>query len=205
MKRVLCVIAATLLLTACASNNADYYSSVQEANRYQYEIQKAKYEAETARYNAMSLLAVDGDQTTRVAVAMGLAMNNSGQSNTDSRPVVAAPPEDRALKWAQVLAGPLTQLGVGYFNKEIQINNSNNNRDVQLGTIGAVAGMGTSMGQQIQDGSTYGYDYINPTPVIAPDPVIVQPPETVVVEQPAPIIVSPEIVSPEIVEPIVIQ
>ena len=178
-----------LALSACASDHSRYYDSVAKANQYQYEAQKAKYEAEAERYKALASMSYsDAGETARVAAVMGLAL--AGQPAAIAQParsVTPAPPEDRALKWAQVLAGPLTNLGLGYFNRDVAIQQSNNSRDVQLGTVGAFTGMG----QQIMDGSTAGYEYVNPTPVIAPDPVVVEQPAPVIVPPADPVIVTP--------------
>lgn len=182
----LCVV-----MVGCSTVPPEYYMAVTEANRMNFEIQQARYQAEAARYTAIASVAKDGDATSQAiaVVSMSMMSGSAQQAPASQGTVMPQQPQNEALQWASVLAGPLTHLGLGMINKSISINANDNARDIQLNTNAMIGGFGDN----VMRGSTYGYEYVNPTPVITPEPtvVIVQPSEPIIVE---PFIVEPFIV-----------
>ncbi len=65
-----------------------------------------------------------------------------------------------------------------------------------LGVAGTKVIADTALGvaQEIRGAGTHGYDYVNPTPVIAPDPLVVEQPPVQVVYPPPAQVVDPIIV-----------
>lgn len=184
--RILAAGIAVLVLVGCASHG-DYFASVDAANARQVEMARAQSEADAVRYQALMRIAESGDATAKVAAAMALALG----AQSRAAPMIAPQmPQNEALQWASILVPGVTQLGLAHFSAQTAINASNNARDLGLSANSTMLGLG----QGIQAGSTHGYQYINPTPVIAPDPVVVTQPPPLVVEQPAPIVVNPVIV-----------
>jgi len=112
-------------LTGCANNN---YSSYLEA---QSQIELAKANAEAERYKAMSEIAKYGDTTTQVAAMMALQQRGTTPNQTSN---IRAPKSisEELLKWGSVLVPSVTQLYGLAANRDISINNSNNNRDIQI-------------------------------------------------------------------------
>lgn len=193
MRIILMMLAAAL---AGCGTTGDYYAAVESANKYQYEIVKARAQAEAIRYDMLKQIADGGDATSKVAAAMGLAFAGmQAAPPQQGGAIVPEKPQDKVLQWAQVLTGPVTQFGLGLLNVKQQMHTSDNARDVSINTNGMMLGFG----QAIQAGSTHGYQYVNPTPVIAPDPVIVTPQ--------APIIVRPDVVQipTQVIEPVIVQ
>ena len=73
-----------------------------------------------------------------------------------------------------------------------------------LGVLGGIKYSGeaaVNLTRAVGNTATHGYQYVNPTPVIAPDPVVVQQPAPVIVPPANPVIVPPIIVRPEVVIP----
>jgi len=98
MKNLLIVLAATLSLAGCATN--------QEYLAYS-EVQKAFAAAETARFKALSEIAKQGDTTAKVAATMALQQAGGGVQQHQ----VAAPKStaEVALQWTSLLLPNLTQ------------------------------------------------------------------------------------------------
>jgi len=133
---------ALLVVTGCASNQAgrDYYLAMQAAAQ-----ENAK--ASTARYQALSQLAQSGDPGAATAATMAIALSND--------PVIAPQyVESSALKWAQVLAAPVTTLGLGVVQAGVAKNASDNaaqiqmasfasNEAIQIGQQNMVTGLGS--------------------------------------------------------------
>lgn len=114
---------AIIFATGCAGNQAarDYYLAMQAAAQ-----ENAK--ASTARYNALAQLASSGDPGAATAATMAIAL---------SQDQVIQPQyiESSALKWAGVLAAPVTTLGLGVVQAGVAKNASNNAAQVQMASF----------------------------------------------------------------------
>ena len=114
---------AFIFATGCAGNQAarDYYLAMQAAAQ-----ENAK--ASTARYNALAQLASSGDPGAATAATMAIAL---------SQDQVVQPQyiESSALKWAGVLAAPVTTLGLGVVQAGVAKNASNNAAQVQMASF----------------------------------------------------------------------
>jgi uncharacterized lipoprotein YmbA len=146
------------------------------ADLYKAQVEVARYNAQTAqaRLQAIQAITANASDTVRIAAAFSLTFDQLTNKQQQVTPV-----QSEAIQWASILASPLTALGMGYMGMKTNINASNNARDVQLGTMQSMTGMGL----QIREGSTYGYQFVNPTPVIAPEPVIVTTPPPAIVDR----------------------
>lgn len=191
MKKVI-LVSIVALLSGCA-NMTEYYKSVDSANERNIEVAKALAEAEKARYNALARIAESGDSSAKVAATMALAL---GQSQTSQRQSVIVPqaPANEALQWASILVPSVTQLGMGFYNKQVSINASNNARDVQLGNINKDVALG--LGYQ---GTFLGMAKEINSPLVVTNSSTVE--KAVIVD---PVVVKPEVVTPVIVQPNVI-
>tara|TARA_B100002019_G_scaffold289882_1_gene306426 strand:- start:1634 stop:2554 length:921 start_codon:yes stop_codon:yes gene_type:complete len=114
---------AIIFATGCAGNQAarDYYLAIQAAAQ-----ENAK--SSTARYNALAQLAQSGDPGAATAATMAIAL---------SQDQVIQPQyiESSALKWAGVLAAPVTTLGLGVVQAGVAKNASNNAAQVQMASF----------------------------------------------------------------------
>jgi hypothetical protein len=131
MKAAAAAIAA-IALAGCASN-AEYFAAIDRANQ-------AAAEVETARFSALAHLAETGDDATRMAAAMALAMSAGAASS------IFAPqmPQNQALAWASILVPSLTQLGIAGVGAAVSRTQINANRDVSMATTRGFVDLGTS-------------------------------------------------------------
>lgn len=102
MKRKLTVVlVSVLVLSGCATEEYAQYSAAQT------NIANARSNSEIARYNALSVIAKEGDPTSKVAAVMALALGN-GSNGTQS--TIQAPATNQALQWASILVPGLTSI-----------------------------------------------------------------------------------------------
>lgn len=161
-------------LTGC-SNMGDYYKSVDQTNIRAVEAERARAEADQARYMALARIAESGDATAKVAAAMALAVGSSASLRTGL--IAPSQPQNEALQWASILVPGITQgLGIRY-NAMTAINASNNATQLGISTNAAFTHFGSEISKL-------------PLVVQQPAPVIVEQPAPVIVEQPDPIIVN---------------
>lgn len=184
MKRVLLpAVAAVLLLSGCAGMGDKDYQHYAETQR---QIANSRAMAETARYAALAEIAKSGDTTARVAAVMSLQMG--GQTNQPQQQVQAPTPlSETLLRWAGVLVPSLTQIYGIQKNAEVAINQSNNNRDVQVNTNQTMLGMG-ALTQGVVTG-TPGMQMLYPEP--AANRVVIVPQGSTTVTAPAGIPATP--------------
>jgi hypothetical protein len=103
-------IILALALTGCASTDYDSYAKAQG------EIARAKSDADTARYTALSEIAKTGTESAKIAAVMALALGSG--STTQATQQVQAPQASQALQWAQVLVPSITNIaGLHYASK----------------------------------------------------------------------------------------
>jgi hypothetical protein len=153
---------ALVFVTGCAGNQAarDYYMAVQSSAN-------AKAQADTARYAALAKMAGNGGEAS-VAATMAIAL---------TQPTTIQPQyiEGDALKWASVLAAPVTTLGLGIVQAGVSKNASDNAANVQmasfasqeaiqLGQQSMVTGLGSqwaTAGMASADLAIAGFDALN--------------------------------------------
>lgn len=169
MKKLLAIAIAAIALTGCATN-AEYAAYV--------EAHKARAAAETARFNALKVIASQGDTTAAVAAAM--ALSQAGGSN---QPQIAAPVSagETALRWASVLSPVITQGYIASQNARVSITQSNNAAATAASTNAAFVGIASQIqapGAVTTTTTTNTNSYNDSTAV------------PTVVEQPAPVIVT---------------
>ena len=124
---------ALVLVTGCAGNQAarDYYMAVQSSAN-------AKAQADTARYAALAKMAGNGGEAS-VAATMAIAL---------TQPTAITPQyiEGDALKWAGVLAAPVTTLGLGLVQAGVSKNASDNAASIQMASFASQEAI--QLGQQ---------------------------------------------------------
>lgn len=189
MKLSLLATAGILTLGGCASNG-DYarYAAAQE-------------NIAAARYSALAAAASGGNETTKVAVAMAIALGGNGTGGNNG---IAAPrdPNDIALGWASILVPGLTQAYGISQNAKVAINNSNNQTaQAMRQTDNSAATLANTNATML--GIATLITVPEPTIVTQPAPVIVNQPAPVIVTQPAPVVVDPVIVTQP--APIIVQ
>ena len=116
----------------------------------------ARYNADAAKYKAMSDIATTGDQTDKVAAVMAIALgeqksNTSGVTHSDTK--VQLPPTNQALQWASILVPSLTQMVGMNYNYRMAETQSNNARDIAVSTNQTFSGLGTNL----KDTATSGF------------------------------------------------
>lgn len=201
--KLLAALLSSFILFGCTSMG-DYYKSVDSTNLRQVEATKAQSEAETARYIALARIAETGDTTARVAATMALALG--GSSNRQGANLVSpVAPQNEALQWASILVPSVTQLGMGLYNKQVQINANNNNRAIQEANITKDLGLGLGYQQ------TYlGFaKEINDTKVVtnSVEKAVIVKPEVITSTNTSKdvVIVKPEVITNTIEKPLVVD
>lgn len=123
-----------LAVTGCASLDENYKARMDaqlNIERAYADVERQKALAEQARFAAMGKIGESGDQMAKAVAVMALAM--AGQSNGANQVRQPQPlpnfesTGDKALKWAAVLAGPLTNVASGYFGYKLGVAQSDNN------------------------------------------------------------------------------
>lgn len=118
-------LAGVVLLTGCASHS-EYYAAIERANALQVEATQARAAADADRISALSLLADSGDESTKIAAVVSLALMGQGSSEQPQM-IQPRPQQSEALQWAQTLvpfAGLAMQSYYGYSLGKVQSNNS---------------------------------------------------------------------------------
>ena len=129
MKKVI-ALAGVMLITGCA-NHSEYYAAIERANALQVEATKARAEADAERISALALLADSGDESTKIAAVVSLAL--MGQSRSEQAPMIQPrPQQSEALQWAQTLV-PFAGLGLqAYYGYSLGKVQSDNNAAVAI-------------------------------------------------------------------------
>jgi PBP1b-binding outer membrane lipoprotein LpoB len=184
MKRLSLIALMSLSLIGCANHEYKEYTDAQK------QIEASRAAAEIARYQALAAIANSGDSTAKVAAVMSLQF---GAQNSQVRTAgIAAPasPADQALKWASILVPSVVQ-GYGmYENARVAVAQSDNNRDISINNSNNNAAI-----QQHSNSTMQGIAEL----ITIPEPVVVTQPDPVIVTQPDPVIVPPTVVDPVIV------
>jgi hypothetical protein len=121
MKFLIPVILSVLTIAGCASTDEEYYKAVQKAAEANAEAHRAKMEALTA-------MAKSGDAAAAGAAVMAMAL-------TETPTVQPQYIESSALKWASVLAAPVTTLGAVYLQTDLAKHQSDNMASVQVASL----------------------------------------------------------------------
>lgn len=172
MRRALLLLLVAAL--AGCSNMGDYYKSVDQTNARAIEAERARAEADQARYMALARIAESGDAIAKVAAAMALAI---GPNASGSRVSLVAPavPQNEALQWGSLIVTGLNQGLSTASATRLGINASNNALRQSLGT-NATFGM-------------FASELSKPPLVVEQPPPVLQP-APVIVEQPPPLILN---------------
>lgn len=125
MKKVIVTIVGLMVLTGCASHS-EYYAAIERANALQVEATQAKADADAERISALTLLAESGDESTKVAAVVSLALMNQ-QGERQATMIQPRPQQSEALQWAKTLvpfAGLAMQSYYGYSLGKVQSDNN---------------------------------------------------------------------------------
>jgi len=201
--KLLAALLSSFILFGCTSMG-DYYKSVDSTNLRQVEATKAQSEAETARYIALARIAETGDTTARVAATMALALG--GSSNRQGANLVSpVVPQNEALQWASILVPSVTQLGMGLYNKQVQINANNNNRAIQEANITKDLGLGLGYQQTYLGFAKEINDPKIVTNSTVTEKAVIVKPEVVVNTIEKPLVVDTKVVYPGTVNPVIVN
>jgi hypothetical protein len=170
---------AAIALAGCASN-AEYFAAIDRANQ-------AAAEVETARFSALAHLAETGDDATRMAAAMALAMSAGAASSIR----VPQMPQNQALAWASILVPSLTQLGIAGVGAAVSRTQINANRDVSMATTRGFVDLGTA---GIDGAVTIGA--AGAAAVERTARAGLQTAQNIALERPAPIAIEPSVATP---------
>lgn len=164
MKIVVTTLLSIALLSGCATGDYERYTS---AN---VEMQLAKSKAEEARYKALEAIAINGNETAKVAAVMALQAG----SNQSSHQGIAQPKSNAelALGWASVLVPAVAQMHSVANQTKLSMHSSDNATSLAKDTNKTMFGISE----------------------------LITVPQPTVVTQPAPLVVRPEIVKPEVVD-----
>ena len=148
------VTVATLgaLVAGCSTMDPNYKARLDAQlaiERAYADAEKQKALAEQARFTAMGKIGEAGDQTAKSVAVMALAM--AGQSGGAAAPSRQPQPlphfesgGDKALKWAAVLAGPLTNIASGYYGYRLGVAQSDNNAATTIAGYNSFSNIATS-------------------------------------------------------------
>jgi len=135
MKRAAWICLVAMLLPGCSTTQAyqQYALAIQHAS-------EARSAAQVEQSKAIMQLALSGDATTKTVAVMLLAMQAGAKEQ-----VQIEPPKNEALQWAQLLTGPLTAIGLGWYGYRVATTQSNNAANVAIASYGSmenIAGAG---------------------------------------------------------------
>jgi len=140
------IAAIAIFCTGCATTADPNYMAQLDSYRQtiasQQSVELARARAEEARYIAMAQIAERSDAQTKSMALFALAL--SGRGDASARPVEVVLPripetaEDRALKWASIIFPTVTNVALAGFSYSLSKTQSNNNREVVLGSYGAI-------------------------------------------------------------------
>lgn len=135
MKKYFFIIGILLALTGCSST--EQYKLYAESHA---KMETAKYNAEAAKYKAMSDIANNGTEAAKVAAVMAIALGGNSNNNNKTNGI-QAPQQSEALQWAQILVpGVIQSVGI-IANRQVAITQSNNSASVANSTNAAFVGM----------------------------------------------------------------
>jgi hypothetical protein len=122
-RKVLAGIAATLLISGCASSTTEYYQAVEAAAQ-------ANAAASQAKFDALSAIASAGDGQAASAAVMALAL-------TQTPTITPIPQQSQAFQWASILAAPISNLGMMWMQTDSTKTMAKYNSQVDLARISA--------------------------------------------------------------------
>lgn len=155
MKIIAASIIALALLSGCATNDYEKYTS---AN---VEMQLAKSRAEEVRYRALEAIATNGNETSKVAAVMALQAG----SNQSSQHGIAQPKSNAeiALGWASILVPAVAQMHSVSSQTKLGMHSSDNATSLAKDTNKTMLGISGLI------------TVPEPTVVMQPAPLIVRP------------------------------
>lgn len=132
MKKLLLVLLVSL--TGCTYS--EQYKMYADS---QAQLETARYNAEAAKYKAMSDIASSGSESSKVAAVMAIALGQQGTSA--QRSTLQPPQQSEALQWAQILVPGVVQTMGIIANRQIAISQSENAAAVAVSTNSTFLGM----------------------------------------------------------------
>lgn len=139
------------LVAGCSTMDANYKARLDTQlaiERAYADAEKQKALAEQARFNAMAKIGESGDQTAKAVAVMALAMGAQSNATSQTRQPQPLPQfetgGDKALKWAAVLAGPLTNIASGYYGYRLGVAQSDNNAATTIAGYNSFSNIATS-------------------------------------------------------------
>lgn len=117
--KLIAILAAALMLTACATNNEAYYKAIEAR-----ENRLAQQELRTD--SAIAEMAAKGDAQAKGMGLMYFALKNAGSKA--GQQMIAAPKTtaEALLPWASLIIPSITQFYSIHKNAEMAVNSSNN-------------------------------------------------------------------------------
>ena len=141
------------LLSGCATtldpNYAAQLESYKMGLQLQHDLEVQRARTEYLKYESLLTLAETGNDSTRQLVLMAIALSGRGEGGGKTA-ILASPPqapesqESRALKWAALFVGPVSNLAQGYFMYRLGVNQSNNNTRATIASYGAFSSIAES-------------------------------------------------------------
>ena len=128
------VLIAAIALSGCASTEYQEYAKAQA------DIARARADADTARYMALSKVAESGTDGAKIAAVMALALGG-GTSAQPQGNAISAPQASNALQWASILVPSLTNVAGMAFNARVAMANADNNARISESTNSAFLGI----------------------------------------------------------------
>lgn len=142
--KILTGIAATLLISGCASTTTEYYEAVEAAAQ-------ANAAASQAKFDALSVIASSGDGQAASAAVMALAL-------TQTPVITPMPQQSQALQWASILAAPISNLGMMWLQTDSTKTMARYNSQVDLARINADANTQQALYGAFADSAAAGYE-----------------------------------------------
>jgi hypothetical protein len=144
MKRVIPLILA-VSVSGCAS--ADEYIKYADTQllikQEDTKAEIARAQAEAARYNAISAIAVAGNDTAKAVGMMALQNTSSASSRQTGQTVLVQPRSfsDTALQWTSILLNPVVSIYGIVSNRHVAETQSNNARDTTISGYNTMLGI----------------------------------------------------------------
>lgn len=161
MKKTLIAVAVSgVVLTGCAGTDYKLYAESQT------KIAMAQAMAEKARYEAMAEIG-DSSDVARVAAVMAMQQQGAGQARQSG----LKEPEhwsDKLFKWTVGLLPGVAQIYGIHENTKVQLQASNNAKDIRINTNETMESMG-NRGYEVVENVQIGRDVVVSDPTIVTD------------------------------------
>jgi hypothetical protein len=120
-------ILLALLSASCATND-NYYITQREQIAAWERVEIARAQADSRKYEALSVAANNGSDVARVAVALAVGGVGNGQNFQHTQIPQVQAPQDEAYKWAALILPTATNIAVAGFGYKLGVTQSDNSR-----------------------------------------------------------------------------